>query len=505
MLTPILFILGLAVGIGVGYVVRHLVISKRTATAERRAEELVHEAKQQEKEILLQAKEKSLKVIDEAKSDERERRKELLQTQKRLEQRESSFDKKLLSLEDRKIDLENKQSEAIKIKEDLQNIKEQGLEKLQKIARMSKEEAAQSLIKNIEQEVSDDLTARIRKLERESQDVYEEKAKHLMATAMDRCAMSLSVETTTTSVEIPSDDMKGRIIGKEGRNIKAIEQATGTEIVVDDTPGVIFVSGFSLLRRHVARLALEKLISDGRIHPGRVEEAVEDAKKEIAKDIRRAGEDAAHEIGVVGLDPKLIQILGRLKYRTSYGHNVLQHSKEVAILAGLMASELGVDPVVTKKAGLLHDIGKALDHEIKGGHPKIGYDIMKKFGLPEEVAYVSIGHHEDKPTSVIALVVKAADAISGSRPGARKDTYEQYLQRLDELEDVASSFDGVDKVYAIYAGREVRVFVKPNQVDDWAAKKLAKDISAKIEHELKYPGEIKVNVIRENRIIEYAR
>lgn len=503
--VPIFFVVGLLVGTGVGYWIRIMIARQRAETAEQRAIEIINEAKNQQKEILLEAKDKSIAVIDEAKKDERERRRELEAQRQRLEKRESVFDKKLLELEDKQTKLREKEMQVDKIKEEIHGIREQGLEKLQKIAEMTKSEAVDALMRNVEIEARDDMLARVRKLEKESQEQVEEKSRHILASAMERCAHSLAVETTTTSVTLPSDEMKGRVIGKEGRNIKAIEQLTGTEIIVDDTPETIFVSGYSPIRRHVTRIALEKLVSDGRIHPGRIEEAIDEAKKELSRDIRKAGEEAAYELGVVGLDPKLMQILGRLKYRTSYGHNVLQHSIEVALLSGLIAEELGADAALARKGGLLHDIGKALDHEVQGGHPEIGYDIMKKFGLPEELAYVSIGHHEDKPKTLEAIIVKTADAISGARPGARKDTYEQYVQRLEELEGVAQNFDGVEKVYAIYAGREVRVFVTPEKIDDWAAQKLAKAIAQRIEQELKYPGEIKVVVIREQRITEFAR
>jgi ribonuclease Y len=299
--------------------------------------------------------------------------------------------------------------------------------------------------------------------------------------------------------------MKGRIIGREGRNIKTLENQLGVDIVVDDTPESIIVSGFSPIRRQVAKVALEKLIADGRIHPGRIEEAIETAKQEIALEIKKAGENAAYEVGVAGLDPKLVQILGRLTFRTSYGQNVLQHSIEVAQLSALLAEELGANVSLAKKAGLLHDLGKAVDHEVEGTHPEIGYNILKKFGLPEEVAKPALEHHLDQPSTLEGLIVKVADAISGARPGARKDSYENYIQRLSELEDTAKTFEGVDKVYAIQAGREIRVFVEPTKIDDWNAQKLAREIANKIEQELKYPGEIKVNVIRETRTIEYAR
>ncbi|MCX6746033.1 MAG: ribonuclease Y, partial [Candidatus Parcubacteria bacterium] len=333
----------------------------------------------------------------------------------------------------------------------------------------------------------------------------DKKAKDIIALAIQRCSISHAQEITTTTVDLPNDEMKGRIIGREGRNIRTIEQLTGVEIVVDDTPMAITISGFSPIRRQVAKRALATLISDGRIHPGRIEEAIETAKREIALEIKKSGEDALFEMGITGIDPKLVQILGRLKFRTSYGHNVLLHSLEVSHLAGLLAEELGADVTVAKKGGLFHDIGKAVDHEVKGGHPEIGYDILKKFNLPEEIAYMCIAHHEDMPKTLEGIIVKVADAISGARPGARKDTYERYLQRLEELENVANAFAGVQKSYAIQAGREIRVFVMPEEIDDLSAAKLAQDIAHKIEEELKYPGEIKVNVIREMRVTEYAR
>jgi ribonuclease Y len=327
----------------------------------------------------------------------------------------------------------------------------------------------------------------------------------MLAQIMQRIASSHTAESTTTIVTIPNEEMKGRIIGREGRNIKTIENLTGVEIIVDDTPDSIMVSGFSPIRRHLAKRVLDKLIVDGRIHPARIEEVVAGSKKELALDIIKAGEDAAYEAGVVGLDPKLVQILGRLKYRTSYGQNQLKHALEVSYISGMLAHELGANAAIAKKGGLLHDIGKALDHEVQGGHPEIGYDLMKKFGLPEEVAYIAIAHHEDHPKTLEGIIVKVADAISGSRPGARKDSYENYIQRLEELEGVANSFEGIEKSYAIQAGREIRVFVTPEKIDDYAAKMLARDIANKIEAELKYPGEVKVTLIREMRVIEYAR
>jgi ribonuclease Y len=308
-----------------------------------------------------------------------------------------------------------------------------------------------------------------------------------------------------TMVELPSDDMKGRIIGKEGRNIKSLEQLTGVEIIVDDTPGSIMISGFSLLRRHLAKRALENLMGDGRIHPTRIEEAVEEAKRDLALEIKKAGEEACYQLGVTGMDPKVISILGRLKFRTSYGQNVLQHSLEVGTISGMLAEELGADVAICKKGGLFHDLGKAVDHEVQGSHPELGYRLMKKYGFPEEIAYMSIAHHEDRPKTLEGVIVRTADAISGSRPGARRDSVERYLQRLEDLEKVATSLPGITKAYAIQAGREVRVFVTPTEVDDLTMVKMAQEIARKIEAELQYPGEIKVNCIRESRVVEYAR
>ena len=353
--------------------------------------------------------------------------------------------------------------------------------------------------------MKDELLHRIRKLENEASETLEKKAKEMLTTVIERCAAAHTVETTTTNVNLPNEEMKGRIIGREGRNIKVIERLTGVEIIIDDTPEVITISAFNPVRRQLAKKTLDKLMEDGRIHPGRIEKTIEEVKRDLALDIKKTGEEAAYKAGVIGLDNKLLQILGRLKFRTSYGQNQLQHALEVSYLSGLLAFELGANVSVCKKGGLLHDIGKALDHEIQGSHPDIGYDLMLKFGLSEEVAYMSIAHHEDKPKTLEGLVVKIADAVSGSRPGARRDTLEKYIQRLTELEDTAKSFSGVEKVYAIQAGKEIRVFVSSEKISDLEATKLARDIANKIEEELKYPGEIKVNVIRETRVIEYAR
>lgn len=501
----ILTIVSLPGGMIVGWVGRKFWAAKQINTAEARLQNLINETKNKQKELLIQAKDKTIRIIDDAKREANERRQEGLRIQGRVEKREAMFDRKLMEFEDKQQKLYDKAERLESLKREINQIKEEQLAKLEKIAQLTKEEAKKVIIENTEREMGEELLERIKKLQKESGEELDKEAKNMLSRVIQRCATSHTAETTTTVISIPSDEMKGRIIGREGRNIKTIEQLTGVEIIVDDTPETIIISGFSPIRRHLAKRALDKLIQDGRIHPGRIEEAVESAKKDLALDIKKAGEEAAYEVGIAGLDPKLVQILGRLKYRTSYGQNILRHSVEVANLSALLAEELGGDVAIAKKGGLLHDIGKAVDQEIQGTHPEIGRDIGKKFGLSEEVIKCIEMHHEDQPTSLEALIVKVADAISGSRPGARKDTYEQYLQRLTELEDIAKSFEGIEKAYAIQAGREIRVFVIPEKISDLQAMKLAKDISKKIEEELKYPGEIKVNVIREIRVTEYAR
>ncbi len=492
-------------GMILGYLLRKLIAARQVAGAEAKAEKLLADAKTKQQEMVLAAKDKALKIIEDAKHEEAARRRELTENQRRLEKRESLFDQKLLEFQDKQLKLQEKNTALDALKTEIQKLKDEEFKKLEVIAGLPRKEAEERLLKIVEEQAKDALAARLRKLESEGSEEFETKAKTILGTVVQRLSSSHSVETTTTSVDLPNDEMKGRIIGKEGRNIKAIEQLTGTEIIVDETPQVITVSGFSPIRRQIAKRALDKLIVDGRIHPARIEETVEESKRELAKDIKKAGEDALFSMGITGIDPKLTQILGRLKYRTSYGQNVLQHSLEVGHLSALLAGELGANIAIAKKGGLFHDIGKAVDHDVPGGHPEIGQNIMIKFGFPEEVAYMSIAHHEDKPHSLEGIIVKAADAISGARPGARKDTLEQYVQRLEELEKTATSFAGVEKAYAIQAGREVRVFVSPKAVDDFTAYRLAGDIAKKIESELRYPGEIRVTVIRETRVVEYAR
>ncbi|MBT6574140.1 ribonuclease Y [Candidatus Falkowbacteria bacterium] len=505
MLYPILIGAGVILGILAGYFVRKKMAQVEADSLESKMQNMISEAKTQEKEILLKAKDQALSVIDEAKKEETSRRSEIRELQKRLEKRESLFDQKLLNLESKQTKLQERATKLENIKAQIQEIKKEQLAKLEKIAGLNKEQAREVLLNNVESDMAENLVSRIKKLEDENSTELEKLAKESLALVIQRCSISHAVESTTSIVDLPSDEMKGRIIGREGRNIRAIEQATGVEIIVDDTPQAITVSAFSPIRRQVAKKALEKLILDGRIHPPRIEEAIEESKKEIALEIKKAGEEACYEVGVAGLDPKLVQIVGRLKYRTSYGQNVLQHSIEVSHLSALLAERLGANVTIAKKAGFLHDIGKAVDHEIQGTHPEIGRDIGKKFKLSDEIIAPILTHHDDKPPTLEAVIVKVADAISGARPGARKDTYERYLQRLEELEGIAKRHDGVDKVYAIQAGREVRVFVEPDKINDLAAEKLAQKVAKEIKEELKYPGEIRVTIIRESRITEYAR
>lgn len=488
-----------------GWTMRSNKIKSDVGSAEAKAQAKIKEAEQKEQEMLVKAKEKALGVVDEAKKEERARLAELEKRQQRLDQRESLFDKKLLELEDKNARVQEKGEQMEKTKTEMESAKQELAKKLQTIAGMTSEEARTLLITRVEEKCQEDLMSRIHKMDQTAEEELEKKARYMLSSAIQRYTHSHVAETTTSVLQLPSDDMKGRIIGREGRNIKRIEDLTGVEIIVDDTPEAIVISGFSPIRRNLAKRTLEKLIADGRIQPAKIEQAVEEAKKELITDIRKAGEEAMREAGVTGLDPKLVQILGRLKYRTSYGQNNLRHSLEVSYLAAMLAEELGANVALARKAGLLHDLGKAADHDIQGTHPEIGWDIGKKFGLPQDLMYAAFAHHEDKPQSVEGVIVKVADAISGGRPGARKDSFEQYVQRLEELENVATSFEGIDRAYAIQAGREIRVFVNPDVTNDLRAFELAREIAKKIEAELKYPGEIKVTMIREKRIVEYAR
>lgn len=499
-------IAGLLAGTGIGYVVRQSIAKKQLDSAEGKAEKLTGEAEKQSQEMVLNAKNKAVEILEEAKRKEKEREDQILRSEQRLEKKENVIDQKTEELEKSKQILEQKVEEVNKIRVEAENARKRELERLEKIAGLSKEQAKTILLQLTEEENRAVLAERIAKIEREGREDLEKRAKNIMTSVIQKYAGSHAADVVTTTVSIPSDEVKGRIIGREGRNIKALEKLTGVEIIVDDTPEAVVISGFDPVRREIARMTLEKLIGDGRIHPTRIEEAVDFAKKEIENKIKEAGEAATYDLGIAGLDPKLVHLIGRLRYRTSYGQNVLLHSLEVAHLSGALAAELGADVAVAKKAGLLHDIGKAVDHEIQGTHIEIGMKIMEKFGMPQEVIDAMKSHHEDYPFETPeSFIIAAADAISASRPGARKDTLEKYLKRLEELESTANSFAGVEKTYAIQAGREIRVFVKPEEIDDLGALKLAREIADKIEQDLKYPGEIKVNVLRETRSVEYAR
>lgn len=488
-----------------GYWLRKQRALTQINSAELRAETILAETKNKEKKLILEAQDKALKIIEQAKHEASDRHKEATQLQERLEQRENLFSQKLLELQDKQQALYDKVAKVEEAKEQIGKIRDEQTAALEKIAHLTREEAQEKLFERLEKDSREALTSRLKKLENETSETIDEKARELVSAAMQRLSSNFITELTTTTVELPNDDLKGRIIGREGRNIKSIEQLTGVEIIVDDTPNAITISGFSAIRRHIAKQALEILIKDGRIHPTKIEEAIDQAKRELALDIKKAGEEALYELGITGFDPKLVQIIGRLKYRTSYGQNALKHAVEVSHLCGLLAESLGADVSTAKKGGLLHDIGKAVDHEVKGSHPEIGGQIARKFGLSEAVIAPIEKHHEDHPSDIVTIIVKVADAISSSRPGARHDSFEQYVQRLEELEKLTQSFAGVEKVYAIQAGREVRVFVKAEEISDLKAHEMAKDIAKKIEEELKYPGEIKVNLLRETRVIEYAR
>lgn len=496
----------LIVGSILGYYTRQTIARKQAGTIESKLNKLIGQAKEEAKETLLNAKEKANKILEQIKGQERDRQKQLTKMEERLMNREQKLDQKNSELEKDYSNFKLKVKKVKKIKEELIGLRQEELTKLEKIANLSQEQAKKKLLDKIEEEHQQVLVERIKQLEKRGQEEFNQKAQKIVALAIQRYAASQASEMTTTSVSLPSDDLKGRIIGKEGRNIKTLEKLTGVDILVDDTPGAIIVSGFDPIRRQIAKMTLEKLLLDGRIQPARIEEAVAKAQEEIGEKIREAGEAAVYDVGIAGLNPQLIKVLGRLRFRTSYGQNVLLHSVEVAHLAGVITSELGGNAELAKKAGLLHDIGKAVDHEIQGSHVEIGRKILKKFDVNENVIEAMQSHHEEYPyDSLESIIIQVADAISGSRPGARKDTLEAYLKRLKELENVATSFKGVEKAYAIQAGREIRVFVQPEKIDDFGAHKIAKKIADQIHQELKYPGEIKVNVIRETKAIEYAR
>jgi ribonuclease Y len=456
--------------------------------------------------MLQKAREEAIKVRAAAEADSRERRFELQRLERRFTQKEEKLEHKLEGLDRRERGLSNQEREIEAVKLQLDEIKAKQLQRLELISGISSDEAKQELLRAIEEEIRSEASRRVRDWESRIKDEIDEKSREILSTAIQRCATDVVSETTVSVVSLPSDEMKGRLIGREGRNIRALEQATGVDLVIDDTPEAVTISSFDPLRREVARVALNNLILDGRIHPARIEEVVEKAKNEVEAAIRNEGERAVREVGVIGLHPELIRLIGKLKFRSSYGQNVLTHSLEVAYFAGMLAAEIGADATVAKKAGLLHDIGKAVDHQVEGPHASIGADLVKQWDKSAEVAQAVSEHHgEATTTSALGFIIATADAISGSRLGARRESLEQYLKRIEALETVANSFPGVEKAFAIQAGREVRILVKPEQVDDLGAMRLARDIVKKIEDTLAYPGQIKVTVMRETRAVDYAK
>lgn len=512
-MIAIYIIIGLVLGAVVGYLYRQSVVSKKTGTAEAKAEKILEDAKNREKEILLEAKTRSIEIIEQAKKQEAEFRGQIVRFEERIDRKEKELDQKSGNLEKQKADLEQKTEQIKLIQEEIKELKVKQLENLQKIAGMTREEAAKVLLDNAEKSVKEEMLELYKKLLVQTHENAERDGRNIVAQAIERVASEVTAEVTTTTVQIPSEEMKGRIIGKEGRNIRAFEQMMGVEILIDDSPDTVVISGFNSIRRHIAKLTLEKLLADGRIHPARIEEAYEKSKAEINEQIKQAGEQAVYELGITSFPPKLVHLIGRLLFRTSYGQNILRHSVEMAKLGALMAEELGADVQITKQGALLHDIGKALDQDLEGTHVEIGRKIAEKFNLDKRVVEAISSHHADTDvsgkseaaTSVEAIIVDACDNISGARPGARKDSLENYIKRLTDLENIANSFEGVEKTYAIQGGREIRVFVTPAKLDDLGCQKLAREIANRLENELKFPGEIKVHVIRETRVIEYAR
>lgn len=498
----LLALVGLAVGAGGSFAYT----KQRQGSAADKAEKELQKAKKEAAKLVDQAKEDAKKEIDETRKEEHARRKELKDLEGRLVTREENLDKKLDELDKRSEKLRKNEDEVEQLKNEIREIRGKQQEKLEKVAKLTKTEAAEKLMQMTERDIKNDLIGLVNKLQNEAKDNAEEKAAVIITTAMERMASEVTAERTITSIKLEDEEMKGRIIGKEGRNIQALQRATGVDIMVDDTPGYVVLSSFDPIRREVARQTMLMLMKDGRIHPGRIEEVVEKAQKQVEKDVIKAGEDAAREVGVIGIPKEILQLLGELKYRTSYGQNVLKHSTEMAHIAAVIAEEVGADVKTAKYAALVHDLGKALTHKMEGKHHHISGEMLRKYGAPEEVALAAEQHHDDvEATTVEALIVRTVDAISAARPGARNISAENFAERMRDLENVANSFPGIDKSYAISAGREVRVIVKPQQIDDLSAIKLARDIANKIESTMQYPGTVKVNVIRETRAVEFAK
>lgn len=495
MIEIIAAIAGLVLGVGGKFAYD----KQRGSQAHTKAEKEIARAQTKASDIVLKAKDEAVRI-------EKDRRRDLQKVENRLADRETALDRKLDELDKRSEKLRKQEDEVEGLKSEIRDIRTRQQEKLEKIAGLKKKDAAEKLMTMTERDIRDDLTGLVAKLQQDAVDDAEERAQMVILTAMERMASDVTSERTVTAIKLTDDEMKGRIIGKEGRNIQAIQRATGVDILVDDTPGMIVLSSFDPIRRQVARMALETLMKDGRIHPGRIEEVVAKAQKQIDREVVRAGEDAAREVGVTGIPKDILQLVGELKFRTSYGQNVLQHSKEMAQLAGVIAGEIGADVRITKIATLLHDMGKAVSHKVEGKHHHIGAELARKAGMDERIVHAIEAHHDDiEATTPEAMVVRVCDALSAARPGARNISAENFIERMRDLENVATSFKGVDKAYAISAGREVRIIVRPESIDDLSAIKMARDIANKIESTMQYPGTIKVNVIRETRAIEFAK
>ncbi len=505
-LTILLGLGGLAIGGGAGYYYRKNQIEKRNKDLVEKSEKILSDAKNKSKEIIYDARNEALRLQEEIKKEEHETQKKLHERESRLMKKEESVDSKSDELEKTREDLEDKMDSVKQLREEVEGIYRLQSQQLEKIASMSKEEAKEVILKKVEEESKEDIVFQIKKSEKELQEKADERAKWIIADAISRCAAETTAESTATIVNLPNDEMKGRIIGREGRNINAFEQITGVDVIIDDTPGSIVISGFDLVRRYIAKVALERLIEDGRIHPARIEEIVAKVKDDVNILIKELGEKAVLEVGVTGLHPNLAKILGRLKFRVTHGQNALKHSMEVAFIAAGIAAEMGADEGVCKKAGLLHDIGKAVDHEVPGPHAKIGADIAKKFGLPDEIVHAIEAHHGNvAPETLEAQIVQAANLISNARPGANKENLDSFVKRLGDFESACNHFEGVKKAYVIQAGTEVRIFIDPDKLDDLESIKLSHEVVRKIERDLQHPGPVKVHVIRETRAEEYAR
>ena len=509
-MEPVMVVLGFLaaafVGFSLGYVVRQYLATSRVKAAEGQADRILAEAETKQKEMLLEAKDERLNILREGEEELKRRRRRVGSQEERLQQRQESLERRVEPLEKRERNVGAQEARLKRMEDDLKELKRSRTEELEAVSSMSRDDAKELLLQAVEGESRQDMARVIREVEQEARETADRKARKIISEAIQRYASDEVAEVTVSTVELPTDELKGRIIGRGGRNIRALENAAGVDLIVDDTPEAVTISSFNPVRREIARLALTKLIMDGRIHPGRIEQVVAKSRREVEAIIQEEGERAVFEVGVTDMHPELIKLLGRLKYRTSYGQNQLEHSMQTAYLAGMMAAELGADAQLAKEGGLLHDIGKAVDHEVEGPHALIGGDIARRHGKsPTLVNIISSHHHEEEAESVVAVLVSAADAISGARPGARRESLETYVKRIKALEEVASSFQGISECYAIQAGREIRIVVKPEQIDDLGILRLSKDVARKVEENLQYPGQIKVTVIRETRAVDHAK